>query len=126
MGHALPARGPVVDAEVVAVGRMVPVEDGLGLLHHRQQRQTLGVGGLEQRRKMPARDDHGVAGRDWKAIAVGDRQRVFGDDAVRLELTEGTGFGWGRRGHAWDVDLGAQSAPRVAEAGGRLQGLAPV
>lgn len=48
MGHALAAGLAVVDADVVAVGLVMAVEDVLGLRQHAEQRQMFGLGGFEQ------------------------------------------------------------------------------
>jgi hypothetical protein len=35
-----------------------------------------------------------VAERDGKTVAVGHGKFIFGDDAMRVEVTKGTGFGF--------------------------------
>src|SRR3569623_144138 len=97
--NGLTAGRTVVDADVVAVGLVVLVEDVLRLRQHPEQRSLLGFGGLEQRGDVTARNDHRMPERDGKPVAIGHGEFIFGDDAMRVELAEGTGFGF-RCGHA--------------------------
>src|SRR5512139_1020817 len=70
--HALAAGLAVVDADVVAVGLVMAVDDVLGARQRLQQRGLLGFGGVEQGGEMAARDDDGVAQRDWETVTVND------------------------------------------------------
>src|SRR5512139_729900 len=117
--HGLAAGLAVVDADVVAVRLVVLVEDLLGVRQRLEQRGLLGFGGLEQGGDVAARDDDGVTQRDGKAVAVGDGELVLGEDAVGVEVAEGTrscsGFV-----HAWTrIAFRNRGGPTAGHAPGR-------
>jgi len=87
--YRLTGGGTAVDADVIAIGSIMLLDDPFGLMDGRDEGHLLGGRGLEPCRNVPSRDQEGVPGR--YGVGVPQPKHLF---AAKKNAV----FGWAAEG----------------------------